>query len=790
MAFGIYSLAFLILLFGRSVLFAWQAPTPAEGPPLVSLRSIQERHAPAYTPVRIGQRVTVSGVVATRAVNFGEYAHLPIQGDENFGLFIERARGALDAFSPGDVIQATGVVGHRSGPPVLVADSISKQGERQPPKPQKLQIADLTKFENIGKYIAVDAFILAAGQNAGGDVIIIGGGKNTPISVFYPRFHRWSGPGLHKYEPGDQIRVTALASQYCPVEPYDRGFQLVVDDPSQLLLLERGWMIPPGIVLYLLVTMLFAIGVWWMREHRMAEQRRTIRSMMSLSEEVLSANSVGEISRKIQAVLPNLLKAWKIDLYLLNRIRSTLDRIPDDISAEPVTIAIEQPEGTMAAAVALCFRNRALLTVPDFRKSPLIEFPKHFDLPASAVFVPMFAQRDVLGVVAVQFRVRLKTNRNQQAALQHVANQIAASLRLQEQQSIREQLLRTEKMAAAGQLISAVAHDLRAPLNAIREAATRIRGERNGNEEMEITAEAERGLQIVTHLLSFARLERSEARAVNLHELVTGVMEAREPEWLRKGLHVENTLPVTPVEVFVDESELEQVVLSLLIQVEHTVENYAGNRVRVSSRVLGTRVQIAIDFEGPAEVSDTPDEPTPGDAFSLPVCQAIAQSHGGDIRLFQTPQGGYRYELELPVHHAPLPTEVSIAPPSRHASRVLTVILIEPDAPLQRRLLAMLSVRGHRAIPVDSAEEAVDMVQRMPFDVIFCTVRLPGLSWIEFYKRVRRRISVFVALTENYDTDAGGVLKDGAGFVLCKPIEESELDGVLADVEARHGSRH
>ena len=52
----------------------------------------------------------------------------------------------------------------------------------------------------------------------------------------------------------------------------------------------------------------------------------------------------------------------------------------------------------------------------------------------------------------------------------------------------------------------------------------------------EITAEAERGLQIVTHLLSFARLERSEARAVNLHELVSGVMEAREPEWLRKGV--------------------------------------------------------------------------------------------------------------------------------------------------------------------------------------------------------------------------------------------------------------
>ena len=113
-------------------------------------------------------------------------------------------------------------------------------------------------------------------------------------------------------------------------------------------------------------------------------------------------------------------------------------------------------------------------------------------------------------------------------------------------------------------------------------------------------------------------MERSEARAVNLHELVSGVMEAREPEWLRKGLHVENTLPVTPVEVFVDESEVEQVVLSLLIHVEHAVENYAGQACSCQQPCPGDRVQIAVDFEGPSEVSETPDEPTSGDSFSLP----------------------------------------------------------------------------------------------------------------------------------------------------------------------------
>jgi nitrogen-specific signal transduction histidine kinase/CheY-like chemotaxis protein len=400
----------------------------------------------------------------------------------------------------------------------------------------------------------------------------------------------------------------------------------------------------------------------------------------------------------------------------------------------------------------------------------------------------MFAQGEILGVMAVYYRAHLYEIRHQHAALQHVGNQIAASLRLQEQHSIREQLLRTEKMAAAGQLISGVAHDLRAPLQAIREVATRMQSGANGDgDEAGIASEADRGLQIVNHLLSFAKMEQSEARPVNLHQLVSGVIEAREPEWKRKGILAENALPLSPIEVYADESELEQVFLSLLIHAEHAVQDQAAKNVRVSSRVLGARVQIAIDFSSPTVIPSALQEPTSGDSFGLRVCQAIAQSHGGDIRLIETSEGGFRYELELPVHRARVPAEAPNEP-SRHASRVLTTMLIEPDAAVQRKLLAMLSVRGHRAIPVDNAEEAADMVQRMPFDVIFCTIRLPGLTWIEFFKRVRRRIQAFVLLTESYDSGAGGILKDGTGFVLRKPLDEKELDEVLSEVEARHGA--
>jgi signal transduction histidine kinase/CheY-like chemotaxis protein len=764
----------------------------AAAQPSASLREIHVRQPPGFASIKIGAHVAVEGVVSTKAIKFGEFAHLPIVGHDGTGLLIEGERGGLDRFSPGDVVRATGRITQRTGMPVLLADEMAITGHAPEPRPERLRVNDVAQFGSIGKYVTLDASVVAVTQNGGGDVLTLASGRGSAtIMVFFPRYARWDGPGLTAFTPGDKILVTGIASQYCPVEPFDRGFQIVVDSPAQVHLLERAWGVPPTSVLYLFGAFVLASGAWSIRERRMADQRRTLRSLMSLSEEVLSSNSVGDIGRKVRIALPPLLGGWDIQLFLLNKVRNTLDRIPNDLSPDEISISYQQPRGAFGSAVAICFRNRTLLNIPDFQKSPILETPSpESDLPRSATFVPMLARGEILGVMAVVFRARPKSFHGQQAALQHVANQIAAALKLQEQQSIREQLLRTEKMAAAGQLISGVAHDLREPLNSIRSSAESLAGTATESAAKpllsDIMAEADRGLQIVNHLLAFARMERAEARSVNLHQLVSNVMEAREPEWRRKGIELDNGVPVVPVDVFVEEGEIEQVFLSLLIHIEHAVQNHPAKHVRLSSRVLGSRVQVSIDFPGTTILAATADKPATEDSFSLRVCQAIVQSHGGDIRLYLTAYDALRYELELPVYHPPTPREAP-AEPIRRPSRVLTAILVEPDAGIQRRLLAMLSARGHRAIPVDSPDEAADLIQRMPFDVVFCTMRLPGLNWMEFHRRIRRKIATFVLLSDSSEPDSGTALKDGTGFILHKPLAESELETVLAEVESANG---
>jgi len=78
------------------------------------------------------------------------------------------------------------------------------------------------------------------------------------------------------------------------------------------------------------------------------------------------------------------------------------------------------------------------------------------------MFVPMFAETELVGVLEIFDSKPLhEFTPDERIQTQHLANQIALALRLIEEKSVREQLSRSEKLAAIGQLISGVAAELR-----------------------------------------------------------------------------------------------------------------------------------------------------------------------------------------------------------------------------------------------------------------------------------------------------------------------------------------
>ena len=752
----------------------------------VTLQQAGSRVAPDFTPKYEGEEILVSGQVSAAPIWITDSYYLAIQDAGAYGLLLQGASHQFQGLEPGDWVEAQGLLARRGGRPILLPREVRRIGHETPPAPKVLKPAEAASFRYLGVLVTTDTMVADKDQNSGGDLLSIDEpGKD--LSIFLPRTRRDTGPELRGFRPGDRIRVTGIASQYCTLPPYDHYFQILIPSPAAVVLLERGWMIQPPVLLAALILAAALAAIWWFRENRMSILRRQMRLLNALGEEVISASSPIEVLRRLTSALPALSHGAAVGLYILNRGTMILEGVASTAGAE--LIDPESPSGATASLVAACYRKRSLITVPDTRRSPNFRNDGGVAPPRSLLFVPMLAQDEVMGVMALHHSERIHYfSDTEQAAMQHLANQVAAALKLQEQQAIREQLFRSEKLAAAGQLISDVANELRSPLDSIELLASGMQA-RNPAQELEsIANEAQRASEIVARLVSFAQVEQSNVEPVDLNALLGSVLRFRAPEWKAKEIEIKTQLAGKPATVLASAGQLEQVLLNLLVEAEKAAAEAPEKTISVSVSLLARQVLVEISYLTRAADRDPTDsaesDHAGSGALGLGVCRGIIKSYGGEFREVHLSPFQVRFEIELPIMEtasAGLASSGEVA----EAGRQLTILVVEPDTRMQRQLVQLLGGRGDRVVPVSSAEEGADVAQRLRFDIVICAVRLPGLNWVEFFERVRYRVGGFVLLTDGYDQTLAMAFKNGEGFVLSKPVDEAELLRICRTFEER-----
>jgi signal transduction histidine kinase len=460
--------------------------------------------------------------------------------------------------------------------------------------------------------------------------------------------------------------------------------------------------------------------------------------------------------------------------------------------------SLDDPPDGLVNAAAVCFRNRTLLNVPDVRRNPLIKIGPKMSLPRSAMFVPVAARSEgsepeILGILEIHnSRSVGYFPPEEQAAAQHLANQVAASLKLQEQHTIREQLFRTEKLAATGQLISGVASELRTPIESMMQLARSLAaysGRAIPGEDLErLAVEAQRASEIVARLVSFSGKEAATPKQVDIAALLTSLVRFREPAWRTLGLRAQNRFSSEPVLVTASQGLIEQVLLSLLVHAEQRAAGSETKTIAVESAALGGRAVVEIRYatpapaEGEAEPNPLAEALASGGAAGLGACQGIVHSHGGEIRFFSR-SGAARFEVDLPAAAEAVeePAHVSSQP-----TRALTLLLVDTDAVTQRQLLLMAGSRGHRVIPV-SPEEASELVQRLRFDAVLWSVHSGGVRWSDFRERAGPAVLSFILVSDGYDRELARSLAESGGFLLPRPLDEGKLDRILDEIGSRTG---
>ncbi len=376
-----------------------------------------------------------------------------------------------------------------------------------------------------------------------------------------------------------------------------------------------------------------------------------------------------------------------------------------------------------------------------------------------------------------------------------VAADVTADVeREQEQLRHRDQMEQAQRLAALGELIGGVAHELNNPLTAILGFAEVMSLSPEAAPLSEdlgvIQKEALRARNIVRDLLFIVRPGTSERSLIPVSDLMGHIERLRRTAWTQQGIGWEINIQ-EPCMVWGNEHQLTQVMLNLVTNAEHALQGVDNPRIAIRAVTRAGRTQI--------EVSDTGagmDEATRnrvfepffttkqghGTGLGLPLSYSIVQSHDGQISVVSTPGEGTTFTINVPASQgAPGAVDELRAAP---AQGVIRVLVVDDEPSLRKVCQRLISSMGHECDVAENSAAALDLAQRADFDVVLCDYRLAtetANDVVQGFERVAPALVNRVVIATGATTDPGVVeLTERYGLkLIAKPYGVDDLAAVI-----------
>jgi len=400
------------------------------------------------------------------------------------------------------------------------------------------------------------------------------------------------------------------------------------------------------------------------------------------------------------------------------------------------------------------------------------------------------AELNLLVAVANQISARVETT-----ALYEATRQALETLR-----RTQEQLVQSEKMVAIGQLISGVAHELNNPLTAILGYSELLEtapgaSTQTGDFAVKIAKQAQRTQKIVQNLLSFARQQKPERRAVQVNDVLEDTLSLRDYDWRRCRITIHRNLDPALTEIQGDRHQLQQVFLNILNNAFDALKSASDPRnIWVRTAREGDRVLIEVADSGagvrePMRVFDpfyTTKPVGEGTGLGLSICYGILKEHGGEITVRNTPGGGACFSIYLPVAVGDAPGDNTDAPreqkaPARPAPTGVSILLVDDEEAVLEVEREILRERGHTVHVAENVNEATALLEGIEVDVIIADFKLTGLlggqelyGWVK-HRRPSLTDRIIFTFADGQSEDAAHFLAASGCPSLHKPFRVDEL---------------
>ncbi len=334
-----------------------------------------------------------------------------------------------------------------------------------------------------------------------------------------------------------------------------------------------------------------------------------------------------------------------------------------------------------------------------------------------------------------------------------------------EHKRYEQQMFQAEKMNAVGRMAAGVAHDLNNVLFAILGLSELLTasfpaGSQESHYVGEIHAAGERAASLVRQMVTIARRQPARTEVVDLAYLMRN-LESFLERITGKHVKLAVTLPDHAVRITADPGQIEQILMNLAINARDAMPQGGQLMVALEEAQLdendafsqldlkaGSYAVISVsdtgcgmDKETLARIFEpffTTKPPEHGTGLGLTTTYSIVRQYGGSVRVYSEPGHGSTFRVYLPLTPG---GEAARAEPAAPARREGAVLVVDDEPSVLRVVSAMLEEAGFTVLPACSAEEAIDILERLdqPPTLLLTDLVLPGMNGRELGLRLRER---------------------------------------------------
>jgi GAF domain-containing protein/CheY-like chemotaxis protein len=432
--------------------------------------------------------------------------------------------------------------------------------------------------------------------------------------------------------------------------------------------------------------------------------------------------------------------------------------------------------------------------------------------------VPLSSRDRVLGLVALRSSARPFTasEENLLGNIAHLTALALASVRLYEERTrafgelaaAQDQLVRTEKLRALGEMASGVAHDFNNLLASVLGRAQlllrRVQEPQLRQWLQVIERAALDGAQTVRRLQEFTRIRRDQPLVpLDINQVVRDVLEITQSRWKEEptsrgiALEVRTRLGDVPA-VVGDAAELREAMTNLILNAVDAMP--AGGTLTLTTALVDDRVEVAVADTGvgmPPEVREKVFDPffttkgPQGTGLGLSMTYGIVSRHGGSIAVESEPGQGSTFRLSFPrgsdVQPTPEPPRVETK-----AVRSLHCLVVDDEPPVRAVIGDILESAGHSVVTLGDGGEAITRFNAEAFDLVVTDLAMPRVSgWqvARAVKQVAPQVPVFLVTGFGVELSPEERRTHGVDVVLVKPLQIQEILDAVAEVARTRPAR-